>query len=121
LKPETESAPTRQDIGHEIGQDNVEIFGLDVHNPVFMISAAMAVAFVLGTLLFLDAAGPAFSNLRVWITSRFDWLFMIGSNIFVVFSLFIAYSKLGRVRLPSHATVTRAGWPCFSPPGSASV
>jgi BCCT family betaine/carnitine transporter len=111
LKPETESAPTRQDIGHEIGQDNVEIFGLDVHNPVFMISAAMAVAFVLGTLLFLDAAGPAFSNLRVWITSRFDWLFMIGSNIFVVFSLFIAYSKLGRVRFGGPDAKPRYGYP----------
>ncbi len=111
MKPETESAPTRQDIGHEIGQDNVEIFGLDVHNPVFMISAAMAVAFVLGTLLFLDAAGPAFSNLRVWITSRFDWLFMIGSNIFVVFSLFIAYSKLGRVRFGGPDAKPRYGYP----------
>jgi len=71
----------------------------------------MAVAFVLGTLLFLDAAGPAFSNLRVWITSRFDWLFMIGSNIFVVFCLFIAYSKLGRVRFGGPDAKPRYGYP----------
>jgi BCCT family betaine/carnitine transporter len=76
--------------GHKIGQDNIQVFGLDIHNPVFMISAVLVVAFVVGTLVFLESAGSAFSDLRVWITSKFDWTFMISSNFFVLFSLLIA-------------------------------
>ena len=104
-------ASSAPEIGHEIGEHNVQILGLDVHNPVFMISAALVVAFVAGTIAFIDAAGPAFTELRVWITSRFDWVFMIGSNIFILFSLFIAYSKHGRVRFGGPDAKPRYGYP----------
>jgi BCCT family betaine/carnitine transporter len=113
------AAPKPSDQNFEVGQDNIQVLGLDIHNPVFMISAALAVSFVVGTLIFIDSAGPAFSQLRVWITSRFDWLFMIASNFFVLFCLFIAFSRLGRVRFggldakprygADHATARAAG------------
>jgi len=96
---------------YEIGQDNVRVFGLDFHNPVFMVSAVLVVAFVVGTLVFLDSAGAAFSEMRVWITTKFDWLFMISMNIFVLFSLFIACSKLGSVRLGGADAKPRYGYP----------
>ncbi len=35
-----------EDTDYEVGQDNVQIFGLDVHNPVFAISGLTIVAFV---------------------------------------------------------------------------
>ncbi|MDH3532383.1 MAG: BCCT family transporter [Gammaproteobacteria bacterium] len=108
---ESETTTAKVDIDHKIGQDNVQVFGLDIHNPVFMISALLVVAFVVATLVFLDAAGPAFSNLRVWVTSKFDWLFMIASNFFVLFSLLIAYSKLGRVRFGGPDAKPRYGYP----------
>lgn len=87
------------------------MLGLDVHNPVFMVSAVLVVAFVVGTLLFLDSAGAAFSDLRVWITTKFDWTFMISMNIFVLFGLFIAFSKLGKVRLGGSDAKPRYGYP----------
>ena len=62
----------RSDVGYEVGQHNVQVLGLDINKPVFLISAALVVAFVIGTLLFLDTAGAAFSEMRVWITTRFD-------------------------------------------------
>jgi BCCT family betaine/carnitine transporter len=93
-----------------VGQDNVRIFGLDVHNPVFMVSAILVVVFVVGTLIFLDSAGAAFSDMRVWITTKFDWAFMISMNVFVVFSLFVAYSKLGRIRLGGADAKPRYGY-----------
>ena len=101
----------RSDIDHEIGQDNVQVLGLDIHNPVFVISAVLVVAFVIGTLVFLDSAGSAFSDLRVWITTKFDWTFMLASNFFVLFSLVIAYSKLGRVRFGGPEARPRYGYP----------
>jgi hypothetical protein len=104
-------AVDRSERGHKIGQDNIQVFGLDIHNPVFMISAVLVVAFVVGTLVFLESAGSAFSDLRVWITSKFDWTFMISSNFFVLFSLLIAYSKLGRVRFGGPEAKARYGYP----------
>lgn len=96
---------------YEVGQDNVRVFGLDVHNPVFLVSAVLVVAFVVGTLVFLDSAGAAFFEMRVWITTKFDWLFMISVNIFVLFSLYIAFSKLGNVRLGGADAKPRYGYP----------
>ena len=96
-----------------VGQDNIRVLGLDIHNPVFMVSAVLVVAFVVGTLIFLDSAGAAFSDVRVWITTKFDWTFMISMNIFVLFSLYIAFSKLGRVRLGGADAKPRYGYPAW--------
>ena len=87
------------DIGHEIGEHNVQVMGLDIHNPVFLISAVLAVSVVAGTLLFQAQAAALFSDVRAWITLTFDWFFMIVANIFVLFGLGLAISKLGRIRL----------------------
>ncbi len=100
-----------RDIDHSIGEDNIQLFGLDVHNPVFIISAVLVVAFVIGTLLFIEAAGSVFSDMRIWITTKFDWIFMISSNFFVLFSLGIAYSRLGLVRFGGPQAKPRYGYP----------
>ncbi len=96
---------------YEVGQDNTRVLGLDIHMPVFVVSAVLVVAFVIGTLIFIDSAGSAFSDMRVWITTKFDWMFMISMNIFVVFSLFLAASKLGRVRLGGPDATPRYSYP----------
>jgi betaine/carnitine transporter, BCCT family len=111
LESETPPAHVEEDIGHEIGQDNIQVLGLDIHNPVFLISAVLVVAFVIGTLVFLDTAGAAFSDMRVWITTRFDWAFMISADFFIVFCLYLAYTKLGRVRLGGPDAKPRYGYP----------
>jgi BCCT family betaine/carnitine transporter len=85
--------------GLEVGQDNVRVLGLDVHNPVFFISAVTIVSFVIVTLIFRDTIGPALESLRTWLTSTFDWLFMISANLFVLFCLVVVASPLGRVRI----------------------
>ena len=107
------SSPTvfQTDIEHEPGQDNIQLLGLDIHGPVFLISAVLVVAFVTGTLVFLDSAGAAFGDMRVWITTKFDWFFMISENFFVVFCLIVAYSRLGRVRLGGAEAKPRYGYP----------
>jgi len=84
---------------YEIGQDNVELFGLDMHNPVFVISGLSIVAFVLVTLIFQESAGAAFTALRPWLTNTFDWLFMGAANIFVLFCLALIVLPVGKVRI----------------------
>ena len=87
------------DIGHEVGEHNIQVMGLDIHNPVFIVSAILAVAVVVGTLLFLDQAAVFFADIRAWITVTFAWFFLYSANLFIVYCLIVAGSKLGRVRL----------------------
>ena len=94
--------PAVADIGHEIGEHNIRILSLDIHNPVFIVSAALVVMLVIGTLLFPEQATSLFADLRVWTTVTFDWFFLTAANIFVVFSLGVALSPLGRIRLGGH-------------------
>ncbi|MDG2376718.1 MAG: BCCT family transporter [Woeseiaceae bacterium] len=99
------------DIGHEVGEHNIQMMGLDIHNPVFMVSAVLAVTVVLGTLLFLEQAAVLFADVRAWITVTFDWFFMIVANVLVIFCFYVAWSRLGRVRLGGQDAQPRYGYP----------
>jgi betaine/carnitine transporter, BCCT family len=98
---------------YEVGQDNVEILGLDIHNPVFAISGLTIIAFVLITLMFQESAGAAFNELRPWLTKTFDWLFMGAANIFVLFCFALILLPLGKVRIGGKDAVPEysySGW-----------
>ncbi len=84
---------------YEIGQDNIQPFGLDIHNPVFVISGLAIIAFVIITLMFQDGATAFFGWLRPFLTSTFDWFFLLSANIFVLFCFVLIVSPLGGVRL----------------------
>ncbi len=113
MNDDQHDAANQQDVGHEIGEHNVQWLGLDIHNPVFVVSAVLVIAFVIGTLFFLDQAADAFVNMRVWVTSTFDWFFMISANIFVLFCLGIAFSRLGGVRLGGPKARARYAYPTW--------
>ncbi len=101
----------KADIGHEVGEHNVQFMGLDVHNPVFIVSAVLAVTVVVGTLLFLEQAAVLFADVRAWITVTFDWFFMYAANLFVLFCFVVAWTKLGRVRLGGRDALPRYSYP----------
>ncbi|MGF1631652.1 MAG: BCCT family transporter [Kiloniellaceae bacterium] len=84
---------------YEVGQDNIRPFGLDIHNPVFAISALSIIVFVLLSLAFQAEATEFFGWLRPYLTSKFDWFFLAAANIFVLFSFFLVVTPLGSVRL----------------------
>ncbi len=88
---------------YEIGQDNINPklgpFGLDIHNPVFLVSGIGIVAFVFLTLAFQDSVGPLFADLRGWLTSTFDWFFIGAGNIFVLVCLALIVLPYGNVRI----------------------
>ncbi|UKV14858.1 BCCT family transporter [Thalassospiraceae bacterium SW-3-3] len=105
------------DTDYEIGQDNITKqigpFGLDIHNPVFLISGLSIVAFVFLTLAFQESVGPMFNDLRGWLTSTFDWFFLSVANVFVLLCLFLIVSPLGKVRLGGQDAVpdySYSGW-----------
>ena len=103
----TEAGPTGAanpiDTDYEVGQDNIKAsigpFGLDIHNPVFLVSGLTIVAFVILTLAFQTQAGPFFEGLRGALTAGLDWFFLAAANVFVLLCMFLIVSPYGRVRL----------------------
>ncbi len=94
-----QSAPHPIETDFEIGQHNIQPLGLDIHNPVFAISAISIVGFVIITLMFQSQATEFFGWLRPFLTSTFDWFFLSAANIFVLFCLYLLVSPLGKIRL----------------------
>ncbi|RIA56641.1 BCCT family transporter [Dichotomicrobium thermohalophilum] len=88
---------------YQIGQDNITPkigpFGLDIHNPVFLVSGLVVIAFVLLTIIFQDSAGPAFDGMRKFLTSNLDWFFLSAGNIFVLVCIACIVLPIGSVRL----------------------
>jgi len=91
--------PDRYRTDYQIGQDNLRRFGMDLHNPVFLITAILILIFVLGTLMAPESAKVVFAAGKAWSISHFDWLFMVGGNIFVIFCLVLIFLPLGKIRL----------------------
>ena len=77
------------DTDYEIGQDNVQVMGLDVHNPVFAISAVLIVSFILFAIVFPAGAESALGGAKAWSIAHGDWLFMLAGNLFVLFCLLL--------------------------------
>ena len=91
------------DTDYEIGQHNVQPqigpFGMDIHNPVFAISAGGIMLLVFYALALPTEAGEFFGWLRPTLTSSFDWFFLAAGNIFVLLTLALIVSPLGKIRL----------------------
>jgi BCCT family betaine/carnitine transporter len=92
-------AKSDSETDFEVGQHNITPFGLDIHNPVFLISGLSIIAFVLLTLMFQEGATEFFGWLRPFLTSTFDWFFLASANVFVLFCLYLMVSPLGKIRL----------------------
>ena len=72
---------------YEMGQDNIRPMGLDIHNPVFLISSVLIFAFVLVSLANQEASAEFFGWLRPWLTSTFDWFLVLSVNAITLFCL----------------------------------
>lgn len=98
---------------YQAGQDNVRPFGLDIHGPVFFVSAFLILAFVIVALVFPEASNAALVSARDWSISTFDWLFLISGNIFVLFCLVLVFLPVGKIRLggdDARPDFSRASW-----------
>ncbi|MFP7675180.1 BCCT family transporter [Marivita sp. S0852] len=101
--PEPEGVSEVIETDYEIGQDNYEgkigPFRVDIHNPVFVVSAVMIVVFVAIALIFPEGARDSFLAMRNYIKSQFDWFFLMSANLFVIFALVLIVTPWGSVRL----------------------
>ncbi|WP_261816941.1 BCCT family transporter [Vibrio gallicus] len=85
---------------YEVGQDNIQKWGFDIHNPVFGTSAVLIIV----TLLSLLMVGPttalhSLNTLKNGIIEVFDSFFMWTTNFFLLFTLLLIVSPFGRIRI----------------------
>ena len=103
------------DTDYEVGQDNIQTkigpFGIDIHNPVFMISGITIVVFVIFALALQQEAADFFGWLRPSITEVFDSFFLIAANIFVILCLALIVSPYGKIRLGGKDAKPEFGYP----------
>ena len=90
-----------QQMPHQIDEGRYKkLFGLNIYlTPVFVMSSITIVVFIIGSLIFQEGATTLFGNVRVWLTTNLDWLFMSTANLVFLFCLFVALSPLGKIRL----------------------
>ncbi|MBY7923831.1 BCCT family transporter [Vibrio fluvialis] len=98
---------------YQVGQDNIQKWGFDVHNPVFGISAGLIILF-LASLLVVDpvTAKDALNTLKNGIIEDFDAFFMWATNFFLLFTFALMVSPFGKIRIggkdavPDHSRVS---------------
>ncbi|WP_372880389.1 BCCT family transporter [Psychromonas sp.] len=91
---------------YTVGQDNVQRWGFDVHNPVFGISVALIALFLIAALTVdPDIAKSTLDGIKWQIIGAFDWLFIWSGNIFVLFCLALIVSPFGKLRIGGHDVV----------------
>ena len=66
---------------------------------VFYVTVAISVAFVLWGVLFTGNFTGALSTLVGWITEGLGWLYMLITTFFLVFVIYLAFSRYGKIKL----------------------
>lgn len=67
--------------------------------PVFWVAVAISAAFVLWGVLFTGSFGSAMSAALDFTVSNFSWFFMLTASFFLVFVVWLAFSRYGKVKL----------------------
>lgn len=89
----------KQQMKEKLYSRNFTKYGLDM-NPVVSLSAGFFVAvFCLYAIFNLEHANEMFSQIKDTIISKGNWVFILTSNLFIAVCLFLAFSKLGKVRI----------------------
>nr|WP_198009044.1 choline BCCT transporter BetT [Saccharomonospora saliphila] len=72
---------------------------------VFFGSATLIVALSLWAIITPDGASNAIGTAVSWISSGFGWYYFLAATLYLVFVLFVALSRYGKVKLgPQHST-----------------
>jgi choline/glycine/proline betaine transport protein len=80
-------------------EKKTSLFGLQVHGPVFFTSASLILLSIVLTILYRDSASELFSVIQTQVSTKTGWFFILSVNVFLVFVVYLAFSKFVRVRL----------------------
>lgn len=75
-----------------------------INPPVFFGSAILILAFVIFGGAFSEQAGNVFTSVQTWIVNNFGWFYLLSVAIFLIFTLSLAISSYGTIKLgPDHS------------------
>lgn len=86
-------------LKRELHDRNFTKFGLDLNPVVSLSSALLLLLFASYSFMDLERASTTLSAFKDMIISRFDVVFIISANLFIVALIVIAVTKAGNVRL----------------------
>ncbi len=75
------------------------IFGLEVNGPVFFTSVIFIILSIVLTLVFKEGAEKFFEDIQSAVANNADWFFILSINIFLIFLIYLAFSKFGNLRI----------------------
>ena len=75
------------------------IFGLEVNGPVFFTSAIIVIIVTTLTLMFKEGAEHIFTATQEFVANKAGWFFILSINIFLIFMIYLAFSKFGHLRI----------------------
>ena len=90
---------SRYQSDYSIGDDNVQLWGMDIHNPVFAISATLILVFVMATIQFPEQANEILAIVRAWCLATFDSFMMISVNLILCFAIVLTLAPVSKVRI----------------------
>ena len=70
-----------------------------VSRPVFVLSASVILALILFAALFTGPAEAVFAATQAWIADTFGWFYVLVVTGFLIFVVYLAFSRYGLVRL----------------------
>lgn len=72
--------------------------------PVAVPTILVALCLIVGTTANPEYAGELFGQMLGWVTATFGWFYMLAVAVFLLFIIFVGFSRWGNIRLgPDHA------------------
>lgn len=103
-------------------ESSSKFLGLVVNRNVFIPAIAILTLSITFTLLFQDQADYYFALAQDTVSAHGGWIYTLAANVFIIFCLYIAFSKFGGIRIGgSEARPEFSNWAWFSMLFSAGV
>lgn len=73
--------------------------GLRTDPVIFSVSVALTVLFVGASIVFTAPVDALFGTMSAWIITNLGWFYILGVTTFLIFLVWICFSRYGRLRL----------------------
>jgi choline/glycine/proline betaine transport protein len=71
----------------------------NIRLQVFIPSTVVVMLFVLAGIIFTDQMAELFESIHSWVVSNFGWFYIISLNIFLIFVVWLGFSRFGGIKL----------------------
>lgn len=90
---------TEKDVHKKLYSRNFTKYGMDMNPVVALATGFFILILSIYAMVNLEATSHLFEVIKDFIITKFDWVFIIFSNFFIIVCLIVAFSKLGDIRI----------------------